>query len=42
MGGYTGFVPRLEKEEAMLAAVKPPVDIKGNGWQVPGYTGFIP
>jgi hypothetical protein len=40
--GYTGFAPRLEKEERMLETIKPPVDIKGNGFQIPGYTGYIP
>jgi hypothetical protein len=41
-GGYTGFVPRIDKEEALLKALKPEVNIQGNGKQIPGYTGYIP
>ena len=29
--GYTGFVPRIGKDEALLKAMKPDVDIHGNG-----------
>ena len=36
--GYTGFVPRMEKEEAML--VKP--ERTGTHPNPPGYTGYVP
>jgi hypothetical protein len=40
MTGYTGFKPRIVKEEANLMAMKPyPVVIEE---RVPGYTGYVP
>ena len=39
--GYTGFVPRIEREDKMLENVKPPVTISQNKNQIPGYTGTI-